>query len=628
MDYLLALLIALPMALGLLAYRWEGGRGPLALGGVGVTALVALLLLLQYPTASLSLPLFGGIGLEMTPFGGVYVLLTCILWLVALVLMGDTVGEDGHLARLYAALLVTLGATLGVFLAQDLFTLFVFFEIMSFTSCLWVFHSQNRQSVVAGGTYLAFTAVGGIVMLFGILLLAQLGGDLTIAQLETTFAGGGQPLLVACFLLFVGFGTKAGAFFLHCWLPAAYGAAPAPATALLSGVLSKAGIYGTLLIVVKILPHSHTFSLFLLVVALLNMLVGGLCALLSSNLKVTLAYSSISQVGFILWGIALVGLLGEEGTIALYGTLFHMVNHSLTKVLLFLLAGIVLRCGGSLELSDLRGIGRGKPWLHGLFLVGGLSLAGVPLLAGYGSKTLLHEALVEYIYLEGAGALFQGLEYLFLRAGGMTLCYMGKLYLCLFWQGEGRDSAAYASRPALVALTALALALVALGLCPSILFGALGDYCLVPYGAEAGWTMAYFTLENFQGAAISLSIGTVLLVLGQRLAWGAGRYPRLAGEESGLEKFAYRPLVSALSLVGALGARLVDISADLLFFILSKTAFTTLEIPDSFYHGEDNAPRHRRSEIHITYSLAYSLLMFGLGFLLTVVYLLAMGGRG
>lgn len=146
-------------------------------------------------------------------------------------------------------------------------------------------------------------------------------------------------------------------------------------------------------------------------------------------------------------GVGLQGLCAGENGLAAYGTIQHMVNHSLFKLVLFLCAGVVAMNAHALSLNEVRGFGRKKPLLHFCFLMGMLGIAGIPGFSGYASKSLLHEGLLEYIHeltALGEGALpYQIAEWVFIISGGMTLCYMFKLYLCLFWQKNPTRQAEY-----------------------------------------------------------------------------------------------------------------------------------------------------------------------------------------
>ena len=173
----------------------------------------------------------------------------------------------------------------------------------------------------------------------------------------------------------------------------------------------------------------------MLVLALITMATGAVLGVFSTNLKRTLACSSMSQIGFIITGVAMSELLREENAGAVHGLVLHMMNHSLFKLTLFLAAGAVFMNLHELELNKIRGFGRGKPLLAFSVLMGLWGLAGIPGGSGYISKTLLHESIVEYMeILEETGrsaAGYHAAEWIFLISGGLTLAYMLKLFICL-----------------------------------------------------------------------------------------------------------------------------------------------------------------------------------------------------
>ena len=154
--------------------------------------------------------------------------------------------------------------------------------------------------------------------------------------------------------------------------------APAPASALLSGILTKTGIFGILVISCRMMVHEERWGAFVLVIGVITMFLGALLALFSVNFKRTLACSSVSQIGFILVGVGMLVLLGEENTLAARGTFLHMVNHSLFKLILFLVAAIIYQNTHKLDLNDIRGFGRKKPLLMFCYLMGALGIGGIP----------------------------------------------------------------------------------------------------------------------------------------------------------------------------------------------------------------------------------------------------------
>ena len=237
-----------------------------------------------------------------------------------------------------------------------------------------------------------------------------------------------------------GFGAKAGAFPLHIWLPKAHPVAPAPASALLSGILTKAGMFGILILTGYIFLGESSWGSLILILGVCTMVLGALLALFSIDLKRTLACSSVSQIGFILVGVGMSGLLSGENVLAVRGSLLHMINHSLIKLVLFMAAGVVYMNVHKLNLNEIRGFGRKKPLLHLIFLMGALGIGGMPLWNGYVSKTLIHESIVEFTELVREGAVsgifnvaaMKGIEWAFLISGGLTAAYMTKLYVAVF----------------------------------------------------------------------------------------------------------------------------------------------------------------------------------------------------
>ena len=414
------------------AVCFAGGKAERGAIATGLVSLAFSLLVATGPDVTVSLPLLTGLTLTVDGFRRVYIVVICLMWAMTLLLSPEYFRHHRHVTRYYFFNLLTLGATLGVFLAADLYTAFVFFEIMSFTSFTWVIQEETPGAIRAANTYLAVAVIGGLVALMGLFLLQHALGTTELTKLYAlSQAYPNKGLLYAaggCILF--GFGAKAGMFPLHIWLPKAHPVAPAPASALLSGVLTKSGIWGIVAITANIFRYDAGWGTLILCLGTVTMVLGAVLALFNTDLKGTLACSSMSQIGFILVGVGMMGLLGEENALAARGALLHMVNHSLFKLVLFECAGVVYLNLHQLDLNEIRGFGRKKPLLNLAFLLGAAGIGGIPLLNGYVSKTLLHEAIVK-------GAAIYGwplkvAEWLFLISGGMTLAYMTKLYVCLF----------------------------------------------------------------------------------------------------------------------------------------------------------------------------------------------------
>ena len=389
-TFYLLILFMLPavMAVGIAIPR----RRELSAQWIGELVIATALLVLGAMLALCRLPVGTVIvspvvGLSFT-FGGfqrLYGLVVCFMWLICAMLSPQYFRGHRHLRRYYFFFLICLSFTLGVFLSADLKTTFLFFELMSLGSYVWVVQEETPEALEAGKTYLTIAVLGGLVTLMGLFLLQHLTGTLVLSELKDACAAvtDRTALWWAALCVFFGFAAKAGVFPLHIWLPKAHPVAPAPASALLSGVLTKAGIFGILIVTVYLLPGSRSWGVLVLILGCITMVLGAVMAAFSTNLKYILACSSLSQIGFILVGVAMLTLLGEHNALAAHGTVLYMLNHSLVKLTLFLFAGVVYYNTHQLDLNRIRGFGRGKPLLHGLFLCGACSLAGIPGFLGY-----------------------------------------------------------------------------------------------------------------------------------------------------------------------------------------------------------------------------------------------------
>lgn len=520
-------------------------------------------------TMDLVIPGFCGMGmhLRLDGFRLVYVLIAIVMWTVCGLFSLEYMRHYEKRGRYYVFFWITFLATAGVFLSADLYTTFIFFEIMSFTSYVWVAFDEKKESLRAAGTYLAVAVIGGLVMLMGLFLLYDMTGTLEIDGLagaaEIILSGNGVygpqgpvRLYVAGGLLLFGFGAKAGCFPLHIWLPKAHPVAPAPASALLSGILTKAGVFGIVIVSCVMFQADRNWGLLVAVLGFITMFLGALLALFSVNLKRTLACSSVSQIGFILTGTGMCCLLKSVGAgngLAVRGTFLHMVNHSMFKLVLFLCAGAVFMNLHQLDLNDIRGFGRRKPALLFCFLMGALGISGIPMWSGYVSKTLLHEGIVEYgemlaqgigtafgggigsagggTYLAGgiyglgavlgSPALWKAAEWLFLLTGGMTLAYMLKLFIALFvdrhpvrQQEFDAMSSGYMNPVSRAALCISAAVIPVFGSFPQLFMDRAADLGQgFFHGDLPGHKVSYFAAGNLKGAAITIGIGIVLYVV-------------------------------------------------------------------------------------------------------------------
>ncbi len=681
----LALLVFYPFLGGLCCYavgkKSEKWRDVLAaFVAVAEFVLMALLFAGSGRRAAAGIPEFFdmpeicGFGLHFTldGFRLIYGMVAAFMWMMTTILSREYFTHHENRNRFYMFLLLTLGATLGVFFSADLYTTFIFFEIMSFTSYVWVAQEENEPSLRAAATYLAVAVIGGLMMLMGLFLLYHTLGTLTISELLPAAAkcADKKLLYTAGVCALVGFGAKAGAFPLHIWLPKAHPVAPAPASALLSGILTKTGIFGILIISSNLFLHDAAWGTLILAVGVLTMFGGALLAVFSIDLKRTLACSSMSQIGFIMVGIGMQGLLGEENALAVHGTLLHMINHSMIKLVLFMAAGVIFMNAHALDLNEIRGFGKRKPLLKGIFLIGALAIAGIPLFGGYISKTLLHESIVEF----GGGGLMRAVEYIFLFSGGLTVAYMTKLYTAIFIE-ENEDKKVqkkfdgvrnYMNPASAFALGGSALVLLVWGVFPHTIMdraAELGQGLM--HLEESGHTVSYFSVTNLTGALISIAIGALVYgvvirkLLMKKNEAGASVYINAWPAWLDMENLIYRPvLLGFLPFVSRLVCRALDSFLDTLTVILRKTLYRDSPLPHELPEGNrftltagrvlnflqwlGNKIHHKngggdKDFVHILAmkneemkesnriiqrSLSFGLLLFCIGLCLTLIYII------
>ena len=481
----------------------------------------------------------------------IYCYIALFMWSVSLLFSKEYFAHYSHKARYYGFMLLTMFATLGVFLSKDLFTLFIFFEIMSLSSYVWVVQEETEEALKAGVTYLAIAVIGGMVMLMGLFLLNDAIGTLKIDELymavQNVWAEKSRQLYMAGFLMLFGFGAKAGMYPLHFWLPKAHPVAPAPASALLSGILTKCGILGILILTAQIFVHDLTWGSVILTLGVVGMVTGAVLAVFSVNLKRTLACSSVSQIGFILVGVGMQCFLGEENALAVRGTFLHMVNHSVIKLLLFNLAGVVYMNVHALDLNTVRGFGRKKPFFMAAFLMGALGIGGMPFFNGYVSKTLLHESIVEYIaHLAAHGhstIIFRIIEWVFLFSGGLTVAYMLKLFVCLFVEKNPKMQSQYDAKTSyMTGLSKLVLGISAvilpiMGFFPGRTMDKMADMVMdFMRSSPMHHEVHYFTWVNLKGGLISIGIGLIVyFCIIRKIFMKNGNYVNLWSQKLDLE---------------------------------------------------------------------------------------------
>ena len=299
-----------------------------------------------------------------------------------------------------------LAGMLLVVLADDAFLFMIAWEVMSLSSYfLVVFQHENAANRRAGFLYLLMAHVGGLAILLGFGVLASFGGGFAFADLRAAELSFGWATVAFC-LAFFGFGMKAGLVPVHAWLPEAHPAAPSHISALMSGVMLKVAVYGFMRFVFDLLGSVQwQWGVAVLAIGSISALLGVLLALMQTDLKRLLAYSSVENLGiiFMALGLALVFLgTGHAliGTLAFVAALYHALNHALFKGLLFLGAGAILHSAHERDLEQMGGLLRRMPWTGWFFLVGCISIAALPPFNGFVSEWLTFQAALQAWELE------------------------------------------------------------------------------------------------------------------------------------------------------------------------------------------------------------------------------------
>lgn len=335
-------------------------------------------------------------------------IISSFIWILSSVYAVEYQKEDEAVGRYDTFSLLSLSGMLGIIFSGNLFTLYIFFELLMVASAVLIFHSQTHASLKAGLLYIFCNIIGGMILLLVIIATYNYTGTGDLSLIGAGLKN--HPALPYIFWGYIiGFGIKAGLFPFHIWLPSAHPVAPSPASALHSGIMIKAGVYGIIKVIYnifgkEILGNSHTAMMScLLILILITILFGSIIAITQINIKRMLAYSSISQIGCIMMGAVLLSPSG------LKGAFLHIFNHALIKCNLFLCAGFFIRKTGLKEIPGLRGIGRKMPITTFCFTISALSIIGSPPFNGFVSKWFLSLGALEAekigFYYSGTGLI-------------------------------------------------------------------------------------------------------------------------------------------------------------------------------------------------------------------------------
>ena len=331
-----------------------------------------------------------GIALEVDALSLFFALLVSVAVFVSGVYSIQYMRHDDNEREYYTLFLMLGGGVMGLVLSGDLFNMFIMVEILTFAAvALTAFRNTAKGALEAAFKYLVVGSIGSTCILVGTSMLYAQAHTLNLAQLAQVIPGNlNTATKVAFALLFVGFGTKAFIVPFHPLAADAHGAAPASISVMISGVLTKSGIYGIIRLTYFLFQTMNlgTMQFLLVFIGSLSMFICVTMALAQHDFKRLLAFHSISQIGYVLTAVGLCTALGVSAG------LYHAMNHTLFKGLLFLAAGAVLHETGTTDLGKLGGLSKKMPHTTVLFLIGAFSISGIPPFNGFASKWMVYQA--------------------------------------------------------------------------------------------------------------------------------------------------------------------------------------------------------------------------------------------
>lgn len=328
--------------------------------------------------------------------GQFFAILCALMWLLVGIYSFEYMMHEHKRYRFYAFYMMTLGAMNGICFAGNYMTMYCFFEFMTLLSMPMVFHNESIEAIKASKKYLIYSVFGATLGLLGFFFLSYYGtstnfmvqGVLDMSKV----AGKENLLLIVAMLSIIGFCAKAGMFPLHAWLPVAHPVAPACASSILSGVITKAGVLAVIRVVYYQFGADFIRGTWVqyvwIVLALVTVFMGSMLAYKEKVFKKRLAYSTVSQVSYILFGLACLSSL------SLTGSFLHIVAHSLIKNVLFMSAGATIIYHHAYRIETLDGIGTVMPKTMGCFTIATLGLIGIPPMLGFVSKWYLAQGSI------------------------------------------------------------------------------------------------------------------------------------------------------------------------------------------------------------------------------------------
>lgn len=389
-------------------------------------------------------------------------LITGITGLAVSIYSLTDLGKRACFQGVHALFHMLLAGVTGAFLTGDLFNLYVWFEVMLIASFGLLVLNKRPGTLRGALPYVALNLLSTIFFLTAVGLLYGLTGSLNMAHLRVTLDSLEPSLTLSwiSLLLLVAFGIKSAVFPLFFWLPSAYHTPAFSMSAVFAGLLTKVGVYALIRVFTLILPIDPLFADILLWCAIATMVIGVLGAAAQQDVRQILSFHIVSQIGYMVLGLALGSRL------ALVGSIFYLIHHIIVKANLFLIAGAIHRAAGETALKSIGGLYHAQPVLAVLFLIPAFSLAGFPPLSGFWAKYLLIQASLDLSDWIAAGVA--------LLVGLLTIYSMTKIWGEVFWKphplGDQGVDPRPLPQPFILAISGLAILTVLIGLFPAPLF--------------------------------------------------------------------------------------------------------------------------------------------------------------
>jgi len=496
--------------------------------------------------------IFGmGIMFKIDLLNYVLMIFAGIIFFITMLYSMEYIKQSEHERSFYFFYVIT-------FVAGDLLSFFLFFEVMTFSTYGMIVHYRTEEALEAGNVYIYMGVIGGLSILSGIVLLAAYTQSYQWMNLADKFSQLGMIKYVIGGLFIFGFGVKAGLFPVHFWVPKAYKEAPITMNAISSGILTKIGAYGILRLVTIIFAAcactaeidivlwitSRNIGFILIWLGIITMIVGVFLALLEENIKKMLAYHSISQMGYIVMGIGVAAYLGYQGAMGFTGSIYHMINHGLFKVLLFMVAGIVFLQTNELNMYRLGGLWKKMPWVFLLAMIATLGIVGMPGFNGFASKSILHHAIIEAY--EYGHPSFQYAEWMFTVVSAGTVCSFMKFIGYIFLGKERPEFANVKPRyPAMmIAMSTLAVMIVLIGLFPQWIMNQLLIPAVQSFSYDPQFIgkyligMNFWNLKDVGGMVVIFALGIAIFILGIRFHLFHQHLPKWLNAE----QWIYKPV--------------------------------------------------------------------------------------